>query len=177
MGVSVSTVRRLEDDGALTPTRSGDQDMRLHDPAQVRALHAARQQAGRGAADRAPTRPDACGQDAIPYDEVFRLFESGVDPVGIVMETGIPPAQVGAALDAYYDLRNNEMVGMPALERLAAVEAELASVAHMLAQLNAQLYARCHCPCCDAWVAPRVTVQYPCCGARVGVPSLHPVDE
>lgn len=177
MGVSVSTVRRLEDEGALTPTRSGDQDTRLHNPAQVRALHATRQQAGQRTADRVPARPDAGGHDAIPYDEIFRLFESGLEPVGIVMETGIPPAQVRHALNAYDDLRNSEMVGMAALDRLAAVEAQLASAVNMLAQLNAQLYALCHCPSCHTWIAPRIGVQYPCCGVRVTVHSLHPASE
>ncbi|MCB9609047.1 MAG: hypothetical protein H6716_20815 [Polyangiaceae bacterium] len=177
MRVSVSTVRRLEDEGALTPTRTGDQDTRRHDPQQVRALHAARQKEGQETGDRVPVRADARGQGTIPYDEIFRLFESGLEPVGIVMETGIPPAQVREALEAYYDLRNNEMVGVPALERLATVEAELASLADMQAQLNQQLYARCRCPRCHTLNAPWVTVQYGCCGAHVAVPSLHPASE
>lgn len=177
LGVSVSTVRRLEDEGALTPMRNGEQDTRLHDPDQVRALGETRRRVGHGAVDGIPPRAQASGQDTIPYDEIFRLFESGIEPVGIVMETGIPPAHVRQALDAYYDLRNSEMVGMVALERLAAVEAQLASAVNMLAQLNAQLYARCQCPSCKTWIAPLFGVQYPCCGAHAAVRSLHPVGQ
>ena len=174
LGVSVTTVRRLEKSRVLTPSSSDDRQTRLHDPDQVRALQQERQRTGAGFNDERPPRSRTRSDGEIPYAQIFELLDDGFDAVAIVRETGVLPEHVRHALEWYYDLQNDDLVALSALERLTNAEQHVVDLTRTVAGLVAQTYRRCTCPNCGAASVPIIPARYVCCGALAEVPGLHP---
>ena len=150
LGVSVSTVRRFERDGQLTP-QIGEGQVRLHDPEQVRALAAelARQPGGVASAqghrawvpnvtpsDDEEDRGSAGGGTVHPSvaARVFAEFEQGSAPTEVVVLLEVAPGHVEDLYVRWCRMRelplalDHAEVAAELQARVAALEAALAFV-------------------------------------------------
>jgi transcriptional regulator with XRE-family HTH domain len=106
LGVSKSTVRRLEEDGDLTPAEIRPDGTRLFDVEQVRSVEHVERRVVR---TRAPaSSPDA--YDGLMAQTAFDLFDAKVELVDVVKRTGFDPRAVAAMYHQWCSLRGGFFV-------------------------------------------------------------------
>jgi len=184
LGVSVATVRRLEASGKLHP-EIGARSVRLHDPAEVRALREFRAvQEGTGPSVDVETEPEdppwtptedldsgADGRDpSTPsHGAIFCLLRRGLDPTEVVEELDIPAQHVHMAMTWFKRLRQEALLPPDSRDELR----EIRSMVNVLGESLTKLYLRfasvVQCPRCGGSSYLAVRAHSQCCGAQLDV--------
>jgi len=163
LGVSISTLRRLE--GIDIHPTTGPGGVRLFDPADVDAL-----------AQKRKPRPEVSPGGELAA-QVFALFQSGAEPVDVVVHLKLDPERVASLHRTWCEMRCVFTVSLPGREKIARLlfagphQPPLDACLKSEAQLIGALQESTACGACDTGHADYCERCY--LRARASAPAKH----
>lgn len=148
LGVSPTTIRRLEDAGQLHPVKDSSGCNRF-DPSEVESARLARSETTAAAASSsgAGSTSTPTTLDGELAALIFEELEQGLTPTDIVREHAISPQLVSSAVTAYHHLRELGGSAPDSVQRLELLEqalsqrtAEVFALSERLAAVERYIY-------------------------------------
>jgi DNA-binding transcriptional MerR regulator len=107
LGVSIATVRRLEESGELVPRRVGEREERRFDPEAVEVLAEARTSAtGIDPEDAPEARPQ--DDRKIAWGDIFWQLERGARASDLMIEHGLHPTEMAQGIKWFAQIHGLE---------------------------------------------------------------------
>jgi len=135
LGISPTTVRRLEERGDLSPTL-GDEGQHLFEPGQVDALAFSRRPPASGAGTDPPPEGTTPSAEISVDARVFQQLEDGKTLPQVVCILGLSAAQVEASYERYVHMKQIDLQAPSVPAELAAMVSRLESADVRLTQLE-----------------------------------------
>src|SRR5690606_30560709 len=143
LGVSIATVRRLEESGELVPRRVGEREERRFDSHAVEALAQTRASAAGGEAEGPPESRAQVGARKLPWGDLFCSLANGARVADLLIDYDLTPAELESVIEWFVRLHRMETALADRLaneERLAERLSRLeCGVSFLLEQYGFQL--------------------------------------